>query len=391
MALRRATDVVVVGGGPAGLALAIRARERGLTVRLVDRARPPIDKACGEGVMPDGVACLGRLGVRLGPEARPFCGIRWIEGEWVAEGRFPGGPGLGVRRLRLHEALVERAEGMGVELLWGTRVTGLAGGPGEPRGVETEDGEISARWIVGADGLRSRVRRWAGLEAPPARRRRFGVRRHFRLAPWTDRVEVYWADGCEAYVTPVGPAEVGVALLWDDGRIAGPTGFEPLLAGFPNLARRLADAAPLSRDRGWGPLEQRVRGVHRGRLALLGDASGYVDAITGEGLSLALHQAFALVEAFEAGDLRLYASASRRIRRLPDLLTRALLAVERRPRLRRRLLSALAADGELFSRILAVHCRELPVSGLGPGGALRLLRGAVGIYPPPPSPGRQSG
>jgi flavin-dependent dehydrogenase len=383
--------VVVVGGGPAGLALAIRARERGLTVRLVDRARPPIDKACGEGLMPDGVACLGRLGVRLGPEARPFCGIRWIEGDCVAEGRFPASPGLGVRRLHLHEALVERAEGVGVELLWGTRVTGLAGGPGEPRGVETETGEIPAHWIVGADGLRSRVRRWAGLDAPSARRRRFGVRRHFRLAPWTDRVEVYWADGCEAYVTPVGPEEVGVALLWDGGRRAGPIGFEPLLAAFPRLARRLGDAPPTSRDRGWGPLEQRVRGVHRGRLALVGDASGYVDAVTGEGLSLAFHQVFALVEALEAGELGLYAAASRRIRRLPDALTRLLLAVERRPRLRRRLLAALAADGELFSRILAVHSRERPISSLGPRGALRLLGGVVGIHPPPPSPGRQSG
>lgn len=368
-------DVAVVGGGPAGLAFAIAAAGRGLAVTVLDRAVPPVDKACGEGLMPDGVERLAALGVELGA-GHPFRGIRYLSDHLVAEGRFPGPPGLGVRRLALHRALVRRAAEVGVELRWGTRVTGLAGEPEHgPLAVVTEGGRVPARWIVGADGLRSRVRRWAGLAGSPARHRRFGVRRHFRLPPWSDLVEVHWAEGCEAYVTPVAAEEVGVALLWEEGRVDGRGGFDRLLAAFPALARRLGGAPAASRDRGLGPLEQRTRGVYRGRVALLGDASGYVDALTGEGLSLAFHQAHALAAALAAGDLEPYAAACRRLRRLPDRLTRLLLAVERRPRLRRRVIAALAADPELFSRLLAIHARQRPPASLGLGGLLRLAHG----------------
>lgn len=359
-------DVLVVGGGPAGLATAIAARQRGLAVRVLDRAHPPIDKACGEGLMPDAAAVLAGLGVRLGPDRSfPFRGIRYLDGEVVAEGVFPGPGGLGVRRLDLHEALVRRAAEAGVELAWGTAVTGLHPERGE---VATADGPLAARFVAGADGLRSRLRRWAGLDGEPAAVRRFGVRRHFAIAPWSDFVEVSWGPACEAYVTPVGPRQVGVAMLWS----GGPSSFEELLARFPALAARLAGAPEASRGRGAGPLEQRVRGVVRGRLALVGDASGYLDAITGEGLAVALHQGAALAEAMAAGDLGRYAAAHHRIGRLPAAMTRLMLAVERRPALRRRVVRALAAEPALFSRLLGIHGRSLPARELGLDGALRL-------------------
>ena len=372
-------DLLIVGGGPAGLATAIRARQAGLGATVLDRSRPPVDKPCGEGLMPDGLARLTELGVTLSPhESAPFRGIRYLDEHTVADGDFPGGRsgdggGLGVRRTVLHRALVARAEAVGVDLRWGERATGIDIGP-EAVAVTTTDGVHRGRVLVGADGLRSRVRRWAGLEAPEEpgvsgrRRARFGVRRHFRLAPWSDRVEVHWTDGAEAYVTPVAPDLVGVAMLW-----SGETsGFDELLSRFPALAARLAGAPAASDDRGCGPLRQRPRAVVRGRIALVGDASGYLDAITGEGLSLAFHHAFALVDAVTARDLRRYARAHRRLRRLPEALIRLLLAVERRPALRRRTLRALAADPELFSRLLAVHARSAPVSEVGFGGALRL-------------------
>lgn len=378
--------MLVVGGGPAGLAAAIAARQAGLgRVRLLDGRRPPIDKACGEGLMPDGLECLRELGVateRL--RAAPFRGIRYLahgeEGEdgIVAEGRFPRGAGLGVRRTDLHQALVERAEEVGVELEWGVKVTGLAGVGREGGSVETERGPLSARWIVAADGLHSRLRQWAGLERPAATdltARRFGVRRHFRRAPWTDVVEVYWVDGAEAYVTPVAADEVGVALLWSGGTAR----FDELLARFPALAARLDGAPAASRDRGAGPLLQRVRRVTRGCLALLGDASGYVDAITGEGLSLAFHQASALARAIAAGDLASYERAHARIGRLPNGITRLVLAIERRPRLRRRVIRALAAEPALFSRLLAIHTRALPLRRLGLPNVLRLAWRLAGV------------
>jgi flavin-dependent dehydrogenase len=363
-------DLVVIGGGPAGLATALGARRSGLEVTVLERFQPVVDKACGEGLMPDAAAHLRALGVELGPgEAYPFRGIRYVDGSVIAEGTFPGAGGLGVRRLALHQALARRAEEEGVRLLWGTGARGLAPAPGGGyAGVETDDGLIPGRWIVGADGLLSRVRLWAGLDKPLGPVRRFGVRRHYQMKPWTDCVEVHWGPGCEAYVTPVAPDLVGVAMLWSGEKL----GFDGLLARFPALRERLAGSPQASRDRGAGPLHQRVRGVQRENLALVGDAAGYLDAITGEGLAVALHQSAALIAALRQGSLAGYAAASRRIHRLPDAMTSLMLALERRPRLRARAIRALAAEPALFSLLLGIHGRLLPARSLGLDGALRL-------------------
>jgi FAD binding domain len=120
------TDVFVVGGGPAGLAAALAARGNGFEVIVADRARPPIDKACGEGLMPDGVASLRRMGVELGCwQGLPFRGIRFVDNELEAEACFPHHVGLGIRRTLLHQALVERAEHAGVVTCWQTPVDAL--------------------------------------------------------------------------------------------------------------------------------------------------------------------------------------------------------------------------------------------------------------------------
>ncbi len=359
-------QVVVVGGGPAGLAAAVALRGTDFSVTVLEASRQgPIDKACGEGLMPDGVAVLRRLGVSLDLSAcHPFFGIRYLDRDLVAEGRFPEGNGFGIRRTQLHLALIKRAEEVGVEIEWNSRVKGLS-----RQGVRTETGEFAARWVVGADGLRSPVRSWAGLATRPVKFRRFGVRRHFEVEPWSDCVEVYWAAGCEAYVTPVASREVGIAILWS-GRKAS---FDQLLDSFPDLRQRIVGCREVSRHRGAGPLMQRVRGVWRGRVLLVGDAAGYVDAITGEGLSLAFHQAEALAEALAAGDPRSYTKAHRRLHALPDNLTRWLLRIERHPRVRRRMVGALAREPELFSCILGIHSRTRKLSSLGLGGVLRLL------------------
>jgi flavin-dependent dehydrogenase len=349
-----AAELLVVGGGPAGLATALCARLAGFDVLLVEAARPPIDRACGEGLMPDGVAQLRRLGVDVSEvESAAFRGIRYLDGGVVATGELEGEGGLGIRRVDLHRAMWQRADALGVSLRWGVRVRAL-----HSDAVETDDGELRAHWLVAADGRSSRIRAWAGLDGARISRKRHGVRRHYAIEPWSEFVEVYWTDRAEAYVTPVGRGTVGVAMLSQGGG----AGFDALLPNFPALEERLRGAPVASRDRGGGPFGRRARSVVRGRLALVGDASGSLDPITGEGLSAAFHQAAAVVEAIEAGELSSYASAHRRIMRPPRLMTGLLLAAERRPWLRRRVIRALAESPSLFNDLL-----RLRTSGRLPG------------------------
>jgi len=374
---RPAVDVAVIGGGPAGLATALAAHRLGLRAVVLDKRQPPLDKPCGEGLMPDGLAALERLGAaRERLRHHRLVGIRYLDGEIVVSARFNGAPGAGIRRTNLHRALLEAAQVAGIDLRWGTACRGLHfGDQHRVSALDTDAGPLTARFVVAADGLRSSLRTAAGLDGRPEARRyqRFGVRRHLRLAPWTDHVEVYWADRCEAYVTPVGPDEVDVACLWH-----GPArGWRDLVTRVPALVARLGKARATSRDAGCGPLGQRVRGVVRGNLALVGDAAGYVDAITGEGLSLAFLEAEALAEALAEDDLARYARAHRRICTWPDRLTRAVLALERRPALRRRALRALAREPRIFAQLLAVHTRcQPPRSALLP--AIRLLARSLG-------------
>jgi flavin-dependent dehydrogenase len=357
-------DVIVVGGGPAGLATAVAVAARGMRVVVLERLRPSIDRACGEGVMPDGLESLAALGVVLpGDQTAEFRGIRYLDGPLLAEADFPGRAGRGVRRTVLHDALASRAEEVGVELRWGVRCDGL-----EDDAVVTDLGRVHGRWIVAADGRASRLRTWAGFAVRSPRRKRYGIRRHFRIEPWTDRVEVHWSDGGEAYVTPVAPDLVGVAIL-SEGRGRS---FDDFLPGFPALCDRLSEAEPASRDLGAGPFGRRCLAVARGRMALVGDAACSLDPISGEGLSVAFHEARAVAEALSNGDLHSYRTAHAAIRRIPSRLTGLLTVMARRPTVRRRAMVALASSDGLFSKMLAVGSRQLPVRLAGPDGVLNM-------------------
>jgi flavin-dependent dehydrogenase len=299
-------DVLVVGGGPVGLATAIEARLAGLSVVVVEPRVGAIDKACGEGLMPGALAALSRLGVD--PDGHQLTGISYRDDHRHVDHAFRGAPGRGVRRTVLHAALLDRCAGLGVDRVV-ARVTEVSQGA---TGVEAAG--VRARWLLACDGLHSPVRRLVGLEptgtrwprrAPP---RRFGLRRHFAVAPWSSMVEVHWGPEAEAYVTPVGRTEVGVALL-------GPPGadFAATLASFPSLSRRLDGLEPTTPVRGAGPLRQRTTSRATGRVRLVGDASGYVDALTGEGLRVGFAQARAAILHLEdgAGYERAWAAATR--------------------------------------------------------------------------------
>jgi flavin-dependent dehydrogenase len=195
---------------------------------------------------------------------------------------------------------------------------------------------VRAKWLVAADGLHSAVRRGVGIRAAAGRPRRYGVRRHFRVPVWSEFVEVHWSRWGEAYVTPVEPDLVGVAIL---------SRGQPDLAWFPRLAERLA-GAERGPARGCGPLRQVVSRRVAGRVLLVGDAAGYEDALTGEGISLAVRQAAAVVKAVVDDDPSSYETAWHRITRDYRLLTRGLVLAST-PRVVRR---AIVPAGALLPR-----------------------------------------
>jgi menaquinone-9 beta-reductase len=357
------TDVFVIGGGPAGLAAAIAARRRGFQVIVADGNKPPIDKPCGEGLMPDSIAALQQLGVEIATdEGYPLQGIKFLEKEKAATARFPAGPGVGLRRPILHKKMLDCAVALGVHFLWETPVTGI-----ERDGVNLAGGNfVHAKWIIGADGGQSRVRRWAGLESSSQRDSRLAWRAHFVVEPWSEYVEIHWAENAQAYVTPVSANEVCVVIASRnenrDIRLA--------LKEFPELARRLSGERLSRPARGTITTMRRLKRVSRGNVALIGDASGSVDAITGEGLSLSFHQAMALAEAMRKNSLDLYQKAHRQFARRPTFMARLLLLLDGRARLRRRTLTVFRNDPQVFARLISIHVGETSPAHFATTGAL---------------------
>lgn len=340
------TDVFVIGGGPAGLAAALAARHQGFDVTVADSLVPPIDKACGEGLMPGSVASLKLLGVAIPPgDARPFAGVRFVSGDVSVEARFPSGTAYGMRRTRLHETMMRAAVAAGIRLLWASVVNSISGA-----GVHLDGGLVRARWIIGADGSSSRVRTWAGLDAHLKKRVRYAFRRHYRLCPWTDFVEVHWGPGCQVYVTPVSGEEVGLALISRDPHLR----IDAALTRFPLLTARLLDAKQSSTDRGAATVTRQLRRVYRDNVVLVGDASGGVDAISGEGMGLAFRQAALLADRLRSGDLARYGAGHRTLARRPTTMSALMLALEHET-VRCRVIRAFQAKPELFAAMLAMH------------------------------------
>ncbi|ETW23846.1 NAD(P)/FAD-dependent oxidoreductase [Mycobacterium gastri] len=330
------TDLLIVGGGPGGLATALHARRQGLSVIVADPRESPIDKACGEGLMPGGLAEL--IALDVDPAGMPFYGIAYISENRRAEARFRSGPGRGVRRTTLHAALAARAKEQDTEWIR-TRVTGVVQ---DAQGVTAAG--VRAKWLVAADGLHSTVRRTVGITAKAGIPRRYGVRWHYRVPVWSEFVEVHWSRWGEAYVTPVEPDLVGVAILSRQ---------RPDLAWFPWLAQHL-DGAQRGRARGCGPLRQVVSRRVAGRVLLVGDAAGYEDALTGEGISLAVKQAAAAVRAIVDDRPASYEAAWHRVTRNYRWLTRGLVLASTPALTRRAIVPASALLPSVFERAVNI-------------------------------------
>jgi flavin-dependent dehydrogenase len=221
--------------------------------------------------------------------------------------------------------------------------------------------------VIGADGEASPFRKWAALDEARHERIRFAASQHFQTTPWTDFVEVYWGRDCQITVAAIAPEELCVAVTSRVPRLR----FRDALERVPALASRLRTLPGLGKLRGARTASRRLRRVYRDRLALVGDASGSVDPLTGEGIGLAFKQAGALVEAITRNDLRAYQAAHDCIGKAPRLMSRLMLMMDTHPNLRRRALSILASEPSLFSRLLQFNVGKLTLSKVGFGDALR--------------------
>ena len=377
---RPASDVLIVGGGPAGLACAIASARQGLHVEVIDAMKPPIDKACGEGLMPDSLQALAAIGFTdldrtlRQTENHLLRGIRFLgdtshSQPATTEAAFPQAPGRGIRRTVLHQILLDRAASLGVRFHWENSVQSIAP-TADGTLVHSNRQTLRARYLIGADGPRSRVAAWAGLTEASIQSRRIGLRQHYTIAPWTDFVEVYWSNAGQAYVTPNSSSEVCVAFIANKKFSSS----EAALAHFPTLRRQLTASQPNGPARGSISLGRKLRRVAHRNIALIGDASGSVDAITGEGMALCFRQAAALSNALRANDLNLYQQAHRRIQRLPRTMSRSLLLMDRSPLIRDSVLRTFERTPWLFERLLQMHIGHSPLQSF-PTEGLHALTG----------------
>ena len=396
----------MVGAGPGGCATALHLARRGHHVRVVDRGLGrPGGKVCGEGLMPHGLAALRRLGMSTEGLGQRFVGIAYHAGDDCAVGHFPGRRwGLGVRRdgldARMRQAVAAEPR---IEFESDVRVTGMTR---DRSGVTlaTSRGPMRTRVVVGADGLHSTVRRLAKLDAGSAARRgrRYGARVHLQLARGLrepDHVNVYAGGGSEAYITPVGPQQINLALLCEAEVARSFKGdregqFRRVAERYPLVRELLRGAEPLSEVAVCGPLRQTVKGCATDHVVLVGDAAGFVDAVTGEGMSLTLLSAEIAAEAVSAalhrGSLRqrdLASYARRRLRLLRDLctLTEVVVFGLRHPAWAARVVRALGHRPRAFEQFLAVQTGQGRLWSLGPAVASV----AWALWAGPSSPNRQ--
>jgi geranylgeranyl reductase family protein len=391
----RTAEVVVVGAGPAGSAVALLLARRGRDVLLVDQAEFPRDKPCGEYLNPSAVSILRRLG--LEPALRS-AGARSVHGAYLTSpaGRsvrvsFPAPPGepppygLSLPRLSLDTLLRQAAEAAGACVLERFRVADVLHSSGRVTGVlgrvESGKEQVHASLAVAADGSRSVIARRLGIARSPRAPRRIGLVAHYADVEGDDWVEMHAGHRgyCGLGFSEGGGANVAmVAEPSDLPRLQGRAEafFHERLAQFPSVHRRLVAGRRVSPVLVTGSMSSRSRRVSVPGALLVGDAAGFYDPFTGEGISYALRAAELAADAVDAALTRgrrpdpsaeaaaLHTYASRRHREFAGrmLTSRVIQSVLLRPALLEGVFRRFEADPSLAQRLIGVTSGILPPS-----------------------------
>ena len=381
-------DVVVVGGGPAGSATATFLRQRGHDVLVLDEARFPRDKVCGEGVSPEAWRLLRAMGAADGVRALRPHPLRGMELTSPDGTRFRGlyrgveDTGFAVRRRELDACLLTAARHAGAEVREGTRVFKVIHRDGLVTGVvaSSEDGDVSidARFVVAADGRRSVVARQLGLLREHRRMRKYAVRGYWSgVEGLGEHGEMHVIAGGYCGIAPLGPREANVAFVVDRAEMHPAGGdleafYRATLGRWPRITERLAGATLTEPPRAIGPLALVARRVSAPGAALVGDAAGFYDPFTGEGITLALRGAEILAEVADgwlhgAMDLREYDRRRDAATRDKFRLNRLLQRVVAWPAVANGVARRLARRPDLADRLVGIAGDFVPArNALGP-------------------------
>lgn len=377
-----ASDVAIIGAGPAGLLAGSVLAAAGYGVQIFERRSLPIDKVCGEGLLPGGVAQLQQLGfptADLASLGEPFAGITLVSGGVAVPGAFPAAnPGYGIERRRLSAWLAAAALARGVQLTTGRRLVGVSqtaegwrlhlrvGGEvaaGNVAGARPDLQDWRCRYLLACDGLRSRTVAALGIERRQFRPQRMGFRFYVPVRAASRRqVVVIWGRGYEVYLTPLARDRVGVAVLAAHQPCPSVAAVFALARAACSTHRDTAhwgwDFSAASAIKAYGPFGSRIVGRQPAGFGALGDAYCFKDGITGDGLTLVTYQVALLRQHLAQGGVlgdRQWQRLQARLLRRHLLLSGLALGLNRLPKLRHGLGWVAAWQPSWWDRLLGFH------------------------------------